>query len=286
MSARVRRHDSELGQWEVATCDPGDSLRPFVSSFAAYREHIKRFEHRRETPTLGIPFIVSMGDPDREPRPYGAFVAGFHDTYATSYCDGEQAGFEIKFTPLGARQFFGVPMEELTNRVFAAEDVLGAPGRILVERLRAAPSWDDAFSIMDGAVDDRIRRAPPPARGIAWAIEQVANPPGRISIRSLADELGMTHKSLIAAFRDHVGVSPRTLGRVARFARVVEKLQQAEGAGWADIAFEFGYYDQPHLNRDFRQFAGVSPSEFVARLVPDKGGVMGDNREASLAGTP
>jgi AraC-like DNA-binding protein len=286
MSARIRRHDSELGQWEVATCHPGDALRPFVSSYAAYREHIKRFEHRRETPTLGIPFIVSMGDPirigapadpDREPRPYGAFLAGFHDTYATSYCDGEQAGFEIKFTPLGARQFFGVPMAELTNRVFAAEDVLSATGRILVERLRDAPTWEDAFDIMDTAVHERIAASPPPARGIAWAIQQVTSPPGPVSIASLAEELGMTHKALIAAFRDHVGVSPRTLGRVARFARVVEKLQQAEGAGWSDIAFEFGYYDQPHLNRDFRQFAGASPSEFVARLVPDKGGVVGDS---------
>lgn len=266
--------------------DPCDALQPFVSSFAAYREHIRRFEHRRETPSLGIPFIVSVGDPirigapadpGRAPQPYEAFIAGFHDTFATSYCDGEQAGFEIKFTPLGARQFFDVPMAELTNRVFSAEDILGSPGRILVERLRDAPAWDDAFAIMETAVRNRIVEAPAPARGIAWAIERLSNSDGPVSISSLAEELGMTHKALIAAFRDHVGVSPRTLGRVARFSRVVEKLQQAEGAGWSDIAFDFGYYDQSHLNRDFRQFAGVSPSEFVARLVPDLGGVVGDS---------
>jgi AraC-like DNA-binding protein len=284
MAMRVRRHESDIGDWEVAVGEPPTALRPFVSCFAAYREHIKRFEHRRETPSLGIPFIISTGAPirigapadaGREPKPYRAFVAGFHDTFATSYCDGEQAGVEIKFTPLGARQFFGVPMCELTNRVFEAEEVMGAAGRILVEQIRNSPSWEATFGLLHEAVESRMAAASPPPRGVAWAIAQLERPEPP-TIAALTRELGMTHKALIAAFRDHVGVSPRTLGRVARFARVVEKLQQSEGGAWADIACEFGYYDQPHLNRDFRQFAGVSPSEFLQRLVPDKGGVVGD----------
>ncbi len=29
---------------------------------------------------------------------------------------------------------------------------------------------------------------------------------------------------------------------------------------WTEIAHNFGYYDQTHLIRDFRRFAGVNPN--------------------------
>ena len=86
----------------------------------------------------------------------------------------------------------------------------------------------------------------------------------------LAAELGWSRRHLAARFRDEVGVSPKALARLLRFERALELLGTRT---LADIAYECGYYDQAHFNRDFRAFAGATPGELLARRLPDGGGV-------------
>jgi AraC-like DNA-binding protein len=53
--------------------------------------------------------------------------------------------------------------------------------------------------------------------------------------------------------------------RLLRFRRAFRLLDQAAPGTWARVAAHAGYFDQAHLIRDFRQFAGTSPSEFFGR---------------------
>jgi AraC-like DNA-binding protein len=63
-------------------------------------------------------------------------------------------------------------------------------------------------------------------------------------------------------FREAVGVSPKTLARIVRFQEVLRRTP-GESAS-AEVALDSGYYDQAHLLRDFRDFAGVVPTLFRA----------------------
>ncbi len=60
-----------------------------------------------------------------------------------------------------------------------------------------------------------------------------------------------------------MGLAPKAYARVARFQRALAALH-AGGRGLSDVALRAGYYDQPHMNADFRALAGMTPGEYLA----------------------
>lgn len=65
---------------------------------------------------------------------------------------------------------------------------------------------------------------------------------------------------------------PKVFARMLRFGRVVRDFRTGRAGDLADIALGAGYCDQSHLNRDAREFAGVTPGQLRASLLPDGGG--------------
>jgi len=162
-------------------------------------------------------------------------------------------------------------MYELSNMTVALEDVL--PGtRELVERLRDEPSWSARFDLVDDFLLRRLANANEPSPEVEWSWARLHGSHGRAPIRELADEVGWSHRRLIQRFRDQIGLTPKLLARVIRFDRAVRQLRVATTDSLAELAFDCGYFDQAHMNREFREFAGTSPAAFAAALL-DSGGI-------------
>ena len=190
---------------------------------------------------------------------------------------GTQEGIELRLAPPVARMLLGMPLDELTGRVVDLEDVLGPEGRELPERLAQTPSWAARFDILDAALARRMAAATSPRADMLRAWRALRASEGRVETGALAEDLGCSRRHLARRFREEVGMAPKTFARVLRFGRVTRRLQGAQPGRLAEIAQDCGYYDQAHLNRDFRQFARLTPSEYTARLIDGGlGGVSGD----------
>ena len=57
------------------------------------------------------------------------------------------------------------------------------------------------------------------------------------------------------------GVAIKSWSSIRRFQHAVSLLQTGKRA--SETAQDAGYYDQPHMHRDFRRFAGTSPETLV-----------------------
>ena len=256
---------------------PAPALRPYVHRYVGFVERTPAPLRRRELPSGDVHLIISFG-PHWDLVLHGgrhySFVAGLDDRHAFSEHQGFAHGIEIQFTPLGAGAFMGLPMRELTHRVVPFDAVAGRGGEELIEQLALAPSWPARFALLDEAIAARVAQAAPAPAEVAWAWRRLQATNGAVPVSALAGELGWSRKRLIARFREHVGVAPKLYARLLRFQAAVEVLRQpgAERLALAQVALDCGYYDQAHLNRDFKAFAGATPTDCLAGRLPGQAG--------------
>jgi AraC-like DNA-binding protein len=243
---------------ELATRPPHSALAPHIRSLAGWRERADGPVRRAELPGGRIVLVISFGPTlDVDGRRFGSFVAGLHDAPALTEHAGEGYGIQAYLTPLGARRLLGMPMGELTRQVVELEDLIGRND--LSERLATAPDWGTRFTLLERAIARRTLAAPPVAPELEWVWRRLHD---AVPIGALADELGWSRRHLAATVRRELGMAPRSLARLLRFERAVERLRG--GAELADVALDSDYYDQAHFNRDFKAFAGVTPTEYRA----------------------
>lgn len=270
------RQENALGWTEAAFYAPDPRLRPFVErAYLGWTEHVARPAIMRETPVPMIPMIFNLGPawrlaaPGRPAFRADSFLSGLDEHYTLVESTGRCCCMQVNFTPIGAARLLGQPLHAIAQRVVAIDDVLAAAGRDLIVRLRDAPDWRTRFVMLEQFFLARFADNDATSREAAWAWDRLRAHDGLLPIADLVTELGWSHKRLIAVFHEQFGLTPKRAARVMRFGRAVRSLDGAPTPRWAEIAADCGYYDQAHLNRDFREFAGVTPGEFFAGRLPN-----------------
>jgi len=258
----------------MVTASPHASLRSHVRRYVGWWEHRTTPLYRRELPSAEVPLIINFGAPirlfDVEDRTrsteLGSFATGAYDSHVVVEANGSQGGIQIDFTILGMRLFLGRPLAELTNRGVALEDVFGPAGRRVTMELHDAPTWDARFDLLDREIGFRIAEATRPASEVLCTWKRIVESSGLVTIRSLVEETGWSQKHLISQFREHIGLAPKMFARVMRFGHAVDRLRRRGHGNLTELALDCGYYDQSHFDRDFRAFAGVTPTELLSTL--------------------
>ena len=190
-------------------------------------------------------------------------VIGLRDRPWTVEQAGPSRGITVAMTPAGAYAVFGLPLRELANADVGLADLLGRDAGRLTERIAEAADWPTRFRLLDRYVASRLRHGPTLTRQVHGAWRRVTASAGRVRIDTLADEIGWTRQHLNARFREQIGLTPKTVARVARLHHAASLLA---GAGdLAEVAQTCGYADQSHLNRDFRALTGCTPTEYLGR---------------------
>jgi AraC-like DNA-binding protein len=253
---------------------PDARLRPLLyRPLYGFEQQDQGFASWLEPPRPAVTLMVDFDGAitaNGEPLP-DAWIGGLNQSYTVVGVGRRYASLDIELTPLGAYTVLGRPMAELGGRCVPLVELFGSE---LVERLRETSVWDERFNLIERFLLTRAAAGPSPTPAVDWTVTRLHESGGGTRIDALAAELGCSRRHLTRLFTSEVGLPPKAFARQIRFARVCARVRQ-EPAAWSRIAADAGYCDQAHLNRDFRDLAGTTPTDFVARLLPH-GGVIGD----------
>ncbi len=168
----------------------------------------------------------------------------------------------VQFRPAGASLFFADSIDRLANLHVAAEAVWGRQICDLREQLLAAVTPPAMFDLLEATL---LRRLATPSlwqRIIQQAANQFITSPTSAHVRQIQETTGYSAKTFIRQFQQHVGLTPKVFCRVLRFQKVLGLIGEMAVVDWANIALTCGYFDQSHLIHDFREFAGISPTQY------------------------
>jgi AraC-like DNA-binding protein len=213
----------------------------------------------------------------------GAVVHGAQSRYFVLDARRDVHVIGVHFLPGGGAALLGVGAQELTNRHVALSDLWGARAHTLRAQLLEAPTPAAKFALLEQAMVEQYRRARlRPQRlvnpAISFALRGMQTAPTDLRIAQIQTSTGYSPRRFTTLFTATVGLTPKLYSRINRLRSVVERVAQGGEVAWADLASEYGYYDQSHLTRDFREFSGVTPGEYQP-LGPETALHMKFNRE-------
>ncbi|NJO12724.1 MAG: AraC family transcriptional regulator [Gammaproteobacteria bacterium] len=197
-------------------------------------------------------------------RTDGALIHGAQSGYFIIAARARGATAGIHFRPGGGTALLGVPASELTDQHLALSDLWGASAARLRSQLLECTTPAKIFEVMEQALLERLRARPTPLvhPAISFALRRFAAQASVSRVTPIQEATGYSARRFNTLFQHAVGLVPKRFCRIQRLRAVVEQVARGEPIEWATLAADNGYFDQSHLNRDFRLFSGVTPGQY------------------------
>lgn len=249
------------------------SLRPFVKLMWTMESQIgdpKEFEMRILPDSCvelvihyKAPFLTTFKDGSTSIQPK-SFVVSQMKSFIEIAPAGAFGFISIRFTANGAYHFFALPMKEIANQVVGLEYIWGTLAGEIESRIADAKSNHERCRIVEQYLSDQLQRNWQTDKAVDYCIQELYQSKGQTAIGQLAIRTGLSNRQLLRRFDQSVGMSPKEFSRILRFIHAANLLK-SKALSTHDISFLCGYYDHAHFFHEFKEFAGLTPGQFMER---------------------
>ena len=249
---------------------PSELLRPYVNHYWIMRASGNSMD-MNIMPMGSMKWIFHRGTPltinGLIDESNVASICGQYTSAAHVRMHGQTNLIFVFFRPYAMRMITGIPCQLFENDNVPM-DSLELPGfKILKEMVLNAPDDDSAIAIIEDFILTQLSRSQDLGylkrmMTVCSEIDQHIDSP----INMLADVACLSERQLRRVFLDYIGLAPKQMVRTRRCLLASRAILNMEGEDLTQLIYQLGFTDHSHLNKEFRTFAGMSPTDYLEHI--------------------
>lgn len=239
------------GYWSLTTDGKGETPTPTQRCFPAGT--IEWITQIRGKNMVGIREDHSFTYPD-------SLFTGVSDKAAEWFGYGNSEMFGVRFTPEAAIHLFDISLKDFRNSFLDVQDLLGSRINPVVSNLISAETVKERLFLVETFLHHLVRQKEMERNYFTEALRLIRQSDD-LNIHDLSKKVYVCKRQLQRSFQHHLGISPRSYYRLMRLYKA-HQYGLTGKYNCTDLAYEFGYSDPAHFNRDFKDYFGLAPDRY------------------------
>lgn len=254
----------------IVTIEPRDELKLVVRQF--WYTTIESSNESLETYRIladGAPGIIFQHS-DGHSSILGAdglllplsFVYGQSTNPCINHITPNSFIFGVNLQPTAFKSLFSIHTSELTNSIVDTEHFFF---RQFNNKLLNTPNSNAIIQLFSDHLLQQLTKYKQD-RVIDKSISLIIQNTEAIDSKVLSSYFNVSRRQYQRRFKEYAGVSPETYIRIIKFQKSIHLLQNNQYNKLSDVGYGLNYADQSHFNREFKQFSGYTPKEFLQSI--------------------
>jgi len=172
--------------------------------------------------------------------------------------------FATRFYPYGFANFITTSLKDLENKETPITELFGVnDSKELELKIISSQTTAERIEIIESFFLNKLNEQSTIDHIVKTTIDALLSTNGSTAIKTIVDDEPSSRRRLERKFIKQVGLSPKQLGKVIRLQAALKLLLNRRAEKLTEIAYQSDYYDQAHFIRDFKDFTGTNPKEFL-----------------------
>jgi AraC-like DNA-binding protein len=172
--------------------------------------------------------------------------------------------FATRFYPYGFANFITASLKDLENKETPITALFNAGASMeLEQRIISAETNAERIDVIETFFLGKLNEQSTIDHIVKATIDTLLSTKGSTTIKTIVAAELSSRRQLERKFFKQVGLSPKQLGKVIRLQAALKLLLNRRHENLTEIAYQSDYYDQAHFIRDFKDFTGINPRQFL-----------------------
>lgn len=199
----------------------------------------------------------------------GLFIFGANSRMQRIRVRGPISVVSFALRPSAWTALFECPAAELADQATPLDEIWDrAIAKQLAHALNAAQTDAERVAAMEQAIEQQLARiGKSQVDPVIASFEAIARQDSTIKVEEAASLLGLSPRQLERRCLASFGLSPKAVLQRCRFLDMASAMRGLSNADEAELA-SLRYFDQSHLNREFRRYTNMTPGAFQRAQTP------------------